>query len=187
MQDEVQKTVQILKNGGVILYPTDTVWGIGCDATQKFAVEKIYQIKQRVESKSLILLVDTIERLRNYVEFVPEFVLELLEKTTNPTTVIYPKARNLPANLLASDSSIAIRVVKHEFCKQIIKLLNAPLVSSSANISGEPTPTTFSEISYHLKTEVDYVVEYEQEEVQEKNASTIIKLIDNSNYQVIRP
>ena len=187
MQNEVQKTVQILKNGGVILYPTDTVWGIGCDATQKIAVEKVYQIKQRVESKSLILLVDTIERLRNYVEFVPEFVLELLENTTKPTTIIYPKAKNLPLNLVASDGSIAIRVVNHEFCKQIIKLLNAPLVSTSANISGEPTPTIFSEISYHLKMEVDYVVEYEQEDVQEKNASTIIKLIDNSNYEVIRP
>jgi len=187
MQDEVQKTVQILKNGGVILYPTDTVWGIGCDATQKFAVEKIYQIKQRTESKSLILLVDTIERLRNYVEFVPEFVVELLDKATKPTTIIYPTAKNLPANLIALDGSIAIRLVNHEFCKQIIKHLNAPLVSTSANISGEITPNLFSEISNKIRSEVDYIVDYEQENTQIKNASTIIKLINNTNYEVIRP
>lgn len=187
MQDEVQKTVQILKNGGVILYPTDTVWGIGCDATQKFAVEKIYQIKQRTESKSLILLVDTIERLRNYVEFVPEFVIELLDKATKPTTIIYPTAKNLPANLIALDGSIAIRLVNHEFCKQIIKHLNAPLVSTSANVSGEITPNLFSKISNKIKSDVNYIVDYEQENIQIKNASTIIRLINNTNYEVIRP
>ncbi|MEI6349221.1 MAG: L-threonylcarbamoyladenylate synthase [Bacteroidota bacterium] len=187
MFDEVKRAVQVLQKGGVILYPTDTVWGIGCNATHKDAVEKIYQIKQRSETKSMILLVDNLERLRQYVDFVPDMILELLEKAEKPTTIIYPNAKKLPSNLIAIDGSIAIRIVNHEFCKELIRQINAPLVSTSANISGEVTPRLFGDISSEILNRVDYVVNWSHHSDIELVPSTIIKIIDDQNFEVIRP
>jgi L-threonylcarbamoyladenylate synthase len=186
MEKEIKKTADILRNGGVILYPTDTVWGIGCSALSEDAIGKIYKIKQRSESKSMIVLVDTIERLKNYVEDLPEIALDLIRKAEKPLTIIYPKAMNLPLNLVASDGSIAIRVVNHPFCQKLIAEINAPLVSTSANISGEPTPMCFEDISTVIKDQMEFIVAQCFETSKNAQPSTIIRLIDHENFEVIR-
>jgi L-threonylcarbamoyladenylate synthase len=187
MINEIEHTARILLDGGVILYPTDTVWGIGCDATQKDAVEKIYRIKQRSESKSMILLVDSTERLGNYVENLPELAITLINEAKKPLTIIYPKAKNLPWNVVAVDGSVAIRVVNHEFCKQLIRQINAPLVSTSANISGNPAPAKFEEISMEIKQQMDSIVDLRFDLSGNPQPSTLIKLIDQTHFEVIRP
>jgi len=140
---EIEQCLKVLRNGGTILYPTDTIWGIGCDATNSKAVNKIYRLKKRVESKSLIILLDTPEKIKNYVTQVPEIALDLLENIDRPLTIIYPGAKNLAKNVIAEDNSIAIRIVKNEFCRKLIHEFDKPIVSSSANISGEPSPLVF--------------------------------------------
>ncbi len=186
MKTELNKTVEVLKNGGIILYPTDTVWGIGCDATNTIAIEKIYKIKNRSETKSMIILVEDIKRLSNYVENVPNEAIELINNSVKPLTIIYPKAKNLPKNLISSDGSVAIRVVKHKFCEEIIKLIDKPLVSTSANISGEVTPLFFTDISKDIKNQVDYIVGMYQESITLNKPSTIIRFIDDFNFELIR-
>lgn len=187
MIKEIEHTARILLGGGVILYPTDTVWGIGCDAMRQGAVEKIYHFKQRSESKSMILLVDGVERLKNHVEELPELAIMLINEAKKPLTIIYPKAKNLPGNIVSSDGSIAIRVVNHEFCRKLIQRIDAPLVSTSANISGDPTPTRFDEISTVIKTQMDYIVDRQFETSESAQPSTLIKLSDQTHYEVIRP
>lgn len=187
MKKEIEQTAQILLNGGVILYPTDTVWGIGCSALSEEAIGKIYKIKQRSESKSMIVLVDTIERLKTYVEELPEIALGLIRKAEKPLTIIYPKAMNLPLGLVASDGSIAIRIVNHPFCRKLIAEINAPLVSTSANISGEPTPMSYEDISTAIKSQMDLIIEQRFETSKNAQPSTIIRLIDMKNFEVIRP
>lgn len=187
MINELKHTAQILLNGGVILYPTDTVWGIGCDATQSEAIEKIFRIKQRSETKSMILLVDNIERLKDYVEELPELAIKLIDEAKKPLTIIYPKAKNLPKNVISADGSIAIRVVHHEFCKQLIEQINAPIVSTSANLSGIPAPAKFDEISMEIKQQMDFIVAQRVDLSNTSQPSTLIKLTSDSHYEVIRP
>ena len=186
MREELKKCADILRKGGTILYPTDTVWGIGCDAKNEGAVQKIFHIKRRPESKSMIVLVAEPEQVGFYAEF-PPVAMDLVEYAERPLTIIYPKAKGIAKSLIAEDGSIAIRVVKDEFCKQLINLLHRPIVSTSANISGEPTPSDFSEISDVIKSEVDYVVNLRQEETGKNSPSKIIKLGLNGAVQIIRP
>ena len=183
---EVDKCVEILEREGTILYPTDTVWGIGCDATSQKAVEKIYHIKQRVESKSLIILLADIKDISKYVEKVPGIAIDLMKNVERPTTIIYPNAINLAKNVVADDNSIAIRIVKNEFCKCLIRTFGKPIVSSSANISGEQTPVVFKLISKEILDHVDYVVNLYQDVLQELKPSRIIKLSENGEFDIIR-
>lgn len=175
----MNKIINILKEGKTILYPTDTVWGIGCDATNEVAVKKIYQLKNREESKSLIILVDSIKMLREYLDEIPEKAIEILNSSEKPTTIIYKNPKNLAKNTIASDNTIAIRIPQDNFCLQLIKEFGKPIVSTSANVSGEPTPKSFSEISKAILESVDYVVALHQDKIAEKS-STILKVVGNS-------
>ncbi|REH48841.1 L-threonylcarbamoyladenylate synthase [Tenacibaculum gallaicum] len=180
----LNKILDNLQQGNIVLYPTDTVWGLGCDATNEEAVKKIYKLKNREESKSLIILVDSIEMLQNHVESIPEKALETLRTSVKPTTIIYNNPKRLATNTIASDNTIAIRIPKDEFCIQLIKEFGKPIVSTSANVSGEPTPKSFSEISEAILKNVDYVVDLHQEKIAEKS-STILK-IEGDDVIVIR-
>lgn len=172
--------------GNVILYPTDTVWGIGCDALDTNAVRKIYKIKEREESKSMILLVADVEMLSRYVEEVPADFEQLLKQQERPTTFIISKAQNLPQELLAEDGSIAVRITQDEFCHKLIRQIDRPIVSTSANISGEAAPASFSEISDSIKERVDYVVNWRQGDEASASPSRIIKIEADGSQQVIR-
>lgn len=177
--------INCLKQGGLILYPTDTIWGIGCDATNADAVARIYTLKKRIESKSMICLVSDLDMLQKYVEEVPTQALELIEKASRPTTIVYDSALGLANNLLAEDGSVGIRIVKDGFSHELIKKLEGPLVSTSANISGMPSPIRFKEIKQEILTGVDYVVnlpDYSQESLP----STVIKVSKNGGIQVLR-
>ncbi|CAM1354500.1 L-threonylcarbamoyladenylate synthase [Tenacibaculum insulae] len=175
----ILEVVKNLNDSKVILYPTDTVWGIGCDATNEKAVAKIYQLKKREESKSLIILVASITMLKEYVENIPFKVLEILEETKKPTTIIYNNPKGLAKNTIAIDNTIAIRIPEDDFCIELIKEFGKPIVSTSANISGEPTPTSFSEISESILKKVDYIVDLNKDKVN-INSSTILKIEDNT-------
>jgi L-threonylcarbamoyladenylate synthase len=186
-EEDLEIALAILRKGGVILYPTDTVWGIGCDATNEKAVSRIYSIKQRDDSKSLILLVSEERDVLQYVAAPDPEVFDFIASAERPTTVIFDHALGLPDNLVASDGSIAIRIVREEFCRHLVKRLRKPLVSTSANISGSPTPAQFSQIDPHIKSLVDYVVRYRQEEEGTAQSSRIIKWEGKGKYQLIRP
>lgn len=186
MLEEIDTTVNVLTKGGIILYPTDTIWGIGCDATNQAAVQKIFKIKKRLESKSLIILASDIEMVKDYVENIPEIAWDLVKNMDRPTTFIYPKAKNLAKKAIASDGTVAIRVVSDEFCKQMITFFGKPVVSTSANVSGEPTALLFSKISSEIKKNVDYIVNLYHENIKEIRPSTIIKLLEDGNYEIIR-
>lgn len=182
---EVEKALDELRRGGVILYPTDTIWGIGCDATNEQAVERIYQIKQRNQSKSMILLVAAEKDILQYVAAPDPGVFDFIEEQERPTTIIFEHAIGLPENVVAADGSVAIRMVRDEFCRHLIKRLRKPLVSTSANISSQPAPKNFSEISEEIKNSVDHVVQWRQEERSETPPSRIIKW-SNGKPEVIR-
>lgn len=184
--NEAIRAFEVLKKGGTILYPTDTIWGIGCDAKNEKAVNKIYQIKQRPESKSLIILLNNKESLEKYMEKVPLIAFDLIEQIEKPLTIIYPKAKNLPTNLFTKDGSIAIRITKNEFCSKLIHLLDSPLVSTSANTSGELPPLIFKQVSNYIKNKVDYTVNLSQNEIKEMKASTIIRFINDFEFEVVR-
>lgn len=186
MNDDIKKALDVLRNGGVILYPTDTIWGLGCDAENAEAVKKVYEIKKRADSKSMLALIDQPMRLDMYVTEVPEIAWDLIEQTDKPLTVIYPNAKNLAPNLVAEDGSIGIRLVDDKFCSQLIARLQRPLVSTSANISGSPSPKNFSEISEDIINAVDYVVNHRQDDVSEIKASSIIKLSEGGLFEIIR-
>ncbi len=186
MDEEIKKVVEILKNGGIILYPTDTVWGIGCDATNAEAVKKIYEIKHRADEKSMLVLVDSVDRLGAYVKDIPSLAYDLVEMSEKPLTIIYPEARNLAENLVAKDGSIGIRVTNEEFSKKLCYRFQKPIVSTSANISGEPTAAIFSEISDEIKNAVDYIVKYRQNDKKKASPSGIIKLGVGNVVEVIR-
>jgi L-threonylcarbamoyladenylate synthase len=185
MHKELNKAIEVLKNGGLILYPTDTVWGIGCDATNPEAVDKIYQLKQRTDSKALICLVADGRMLSRYIKEVPKSALDIIDVADTPTTIIYDDAQNLAPNLIAEDGTIAIRIPDDEFCFQLSRKLNGALVSTSANISGQPTPKSFKEISQEVLKGVDYVVNLHHEKTCAK-PSSIIKLSNNGIVTVIR-
>jgi len=177
--------IEVINNGGTILYPTDTIWGIGGDATNKNVIEKIYQIKERDPKKSLLILVDSYKMLQNYVEDIPLEIWEILEKSIEPTTIIYTNPKNLPKELLSDDGSIAIRVVKKGFAKDLIKATRKPLISSSANLSGESTPKDFNEINPVILQRVDYVVNLHRQNTRRK-ASKIIKWSPEKGIEIIR-
>ncbi|MAN27208.1 MULTISPECIES: L-threonylcarbamoyladenylate synthase [Mesonia] len=185
MKEEINNTIATLKRGGLILYPTDTVWGIGCDATNAEAVEKVFALKQRAESKSLICMVSDFKMLNQYVEEIPEVAYDILKYAAKPTTIVYDDPIRVAENLIAEDNSLAIRVCKDKFCNQLIRKFRKPIVSTSANISGEPTPKSFKQISPEILKGVDYVVNLQP---SKKNAqpSTIIKLSLDGKVQVIR-
>jgi L-threonylcarbamoyladenylate synthase len=186
LNNDIRNSLEVLRKGGTLLYPTDTVWGLGCDATNYQAVDKIYKIKSRYESKSLIILVNNFESLSNYVKKIPDITFDLLESINSPVTIIYSNAQNLPPNIIAKDGTIGIRVVKEKFCSELISQFGRPIVSTSANISGEPTPALFSHISEEIKDSVDYIVHYKQGVYTHARTSTIIRLYENGHYNMIR-
>jgi L-threonylcarbamoyladenylate synthase len=184
--EDIRNSLKILKEGGVILYPTDTIWGLGCDATNNEAVEQIFSIKSRNDSKSLVILVDSEAMLGRYVKDIPEIALDLIEVSETPITIIYPKAKNLASAVPAEDGSVGIRVCMDEFCNELIGRFRKPLVSTSANISGEPSPSHFMEISDKIIQAVDYVVEYKREDRQKRLPSPVIKIEHNGVIKIIR-
>lgn len=175
-----------MQAGGVILYPTDTIWGLGCDATNPEAVKRIYEIKKRVDSKALILLVDKDVKIQFYVDEVPEIAWTLLEVADKPLTVIYDGARNLAPNVIAEDGSVGIRITKEPFSHKLCERFRKAIVSTSANISGELSPRTFAEISQEIKDSVDYIVGYRQEDTKQAAPSGIIKIGKSGTVKVIR-
>lgn len=181
----MEKVLEILKNGGTILYPTDTIWGIGCDATNAEAIQKIFDIKQRDKNKSMIILVESEQRLQSLVE-VPEMAWEIIDLSEKPVTIVYENPKGLPKEILAPDGSIGIRLVKDDFCKRLISKLNKPLVSTSANFSGEKSPMKFSDISQELQNAVDYIVEENHEKVSEYSGSSVIKIWPDNRIKVLR-
>ncbi|MDJ0644530.1 MAG: L-threonylcarbamoyladenylate synthase [Flavobacteriaceae bacterium] len=185
MKTEIEHTITSLGKGGVILYPTDTVWGIGCDATDKEAVAKVYKVKRREESKSLIILVDSLQMLKTIVTEVPERALEVLSHAEKPTTIIYKNPKGLAENVIAHDNTVAIRIVQNDFCQKLIKNFQKPIVSTSANISGEVTPKAFKEISPAILDAVDYVVNLHHDAVS-KYSSRVIKILEDGSVKVLR-
>lgn len=186
MQEELNKAIQTLKDGGLILYPTDTIWGIGCDATNPKAVNKVFNLKQREDSKALICLVADDRMLKKYVKNIPEVAYDIIDVSEDPITIIYDEAQNLAQNLIADDNTIAIRIPNDDFCFQLLRRFNGAIVSTSANISGMPAPKSFKEISKEVLKGVDYVVNLHREKICNK-PSSIIKLSSNGVVKVIRP
>jgi L-threonylcarbamoyladenylate synthase len=185
INEEVHKAYEIIKEGGIILYPTDTVWGIGCDATNAEAVAKIYKVKQRAEALSMIVLMNGEKMMYNVFKEIPEVAWQIMDLSENPTTIILDQPRNIAKNLIASDNTLGIRIVKDPFCFKLLEKMKKPLVSTSANISGQPTPKSFKEISPEIIKAVDYVVNLQREKIGGK-PSTIIKLSNDSQVKVIR-
>jgi len=186
MEEEIKNALEVLRKGGTILYPTDTVWGIGCDARNKEAVNKVFKIKQRAEYKSMVTLVCDDTMLNRYVKDVPAIAWDLIEAAEHPLTIIYPDGRMLAENVIAADGSVGIRLVKDEFCKNLIHRFGKPIVSTSANISGEPAPSSFNEIKLDILNKVDYIVNYRKNEQNNVQPSTIIKVALNGEIKIIR-
>lgn len=185
-RDDINKALETLKNGGLILYPTDTIWGIGCDATNEDAVQKVFALKGRDKSKSMIVLLHNDNQLASYVNEIPEVAYELIEYTTNPLTIVYSKAKNLAPTTLAEDGSVGIRIVKHPFCEQLLQRFRKPIISTSANLSGHQPPSNFSEISEDIIDGVDYVVEYDQLLASKGKSSTVMKLDPSGKFEFLR-
>ncbi|MGD9929755.1 MAG: L-threonylcarbamoyladenylate synthase [Mangrovibacterium sp.] len=186
MHDDIKNALEVLKNGGVILYPTDTVWGLGCDATNEAAVKRVFEIKKRAGSKSMLVLMENVNLLDRYVVDVPEIAYSLIEVTDRPMTIIYPEAKNLAKNLVAEDGSIGIRITEENFTRQLIQRFKKPIVSTSANICGEASPATFANISDEIKAAVDYVVTYRQDDPTPDTPSSIIKLGVGGEIKILR-
>ena len=186
IREEIKKACEVLQKGGVILYPTDTVWGIGCDATNEEAVKRVYEIKRRADSKAMLVLVDSDVKVDFYVKDVPEVAWDLIQYATKPLTVIYDNARNLAPNLIGEDGSVGIRVTSEEFSKQLCFRFRKAIVSTSANISGQPAPASFGEIQDEIKQAVDYIVEYRQDEPAGAKPSSILKLGKGGVIKIIR-
>ncbi|MDR3705571.1 MAG: L-threonylcarbamoyladenylate synthase [Paludibacteraceae bacterium] len=186
MIEEIKKAVEVLRQGGIILYPTDTIWGLGCDATNETAVRKIYSIKKREDSKSMLVLLDSSGKLQNYVDEIPDMAWDLIEYAGKPLTIIYPQAKNLAPNLVAQDNSIGIRITNEAFSKKLCEVFKNPIVSTSANVSKQPSPATFADISEEIISQVDYVVNFRQNDSQPAKPSSIIKLGKGNLIQIIR-
>jgi L-threonylcarbamoyladenylate synthase len=182
----IEQSLKILEHGGIILYPTDTIWGIGCDATNATAIQKIYQLKKREEKKSMIILVDSEKMIEEYVSHPSEKLLSFLSQQKKPTTAIFNKAINLPEIIINQDRTIAIRITTDEFCRSLIQQLKKPIISTSANISGEPYPQSFSEVSEQIKKGVDYIVQHRQDDRSPAKPSSIIRLNENNEIEFIR-
>ena len=197
-KEDLQTALRVLRSGGIIVYPTDTVWGIGCDATNAEAVAKIYALKQREDSKSMLVLLDSPAKLNYYISDIPDAAWTLLEASSNdgndendgmtkPLTIIYPNARNLAPNLIAEDGSIGIRITNEPFSKALCAQLKHPIVSTSANISGEPTPKVFKDISRLILDHTDYVALFRREDETPYEPSSIIKINADGTFHIIRP
>ena len=186
IREEIKKACEVLQKGGVILYPTDTVWGIGCDATNEEAVKRVYEIKRRADSKAMLVLVDSDVKVDFYVKDVPEVAWDMIQYATKPLTVIYDNARNLAPNLIGEDGSVGIRVTSEEFSKQLCFRFRKAIVSTSANVSGQPAPASFSEIQDEIKQAVDYIVGYRQDEPAGAKPSSILKLGKGGVIKIIR-
>ncbi len=185
MEEEIERALEILKKGGVILYPTDTVWGIGCDATNPKAVERIYKLKKRDDNKAMICLVNSVKMLEQFVDEVPDPAYDVIEFSNKPTTIIYDNPVRVANNLVGPDETLAIRVVKEQFCEKLIYKLRRPLVSTSANISGQPTPNSFAQIAPEILKGVDYVVNLHHSKISDK-PSAIIRIGNDRSVKVIR-
>ena len=186
MKEDIRKACEVMQKGGVILYPTDTIWGIGCDATNAEAVKRVYEIKKRSDSKAMLVLVDNAVKVDFYVDGAPEVAFDLIELTNKPLTIIYDGAKNLAPNLIAEDGSVGIRVTSEEFSNQLCYRFRKAIVSTSANVSGEPSPATFGEISDEIKQAVVYIVQSRQQENKASQSSSIIKLGKGGQVKVIR-
>ncbi|WP_260255227.1 L-threonylcarbamoyladenylate synthase [Epilithonimonas hominis] len=184
-QMDLTQAIETLQSGGTILYPTDTIWGIGCDATNPEAIKKIFDIKKREPNKSFIILVESEKRLQDLVD-VPEMAWQIIDLSEKPVTIVYENPKNLPKELLAEDGSVGIRIVKNDYCKKLISKLNKPLVSTSANLSGQKSPMKFSDISEEIKNSVDYIVEDNQDKVSEFSGSSVIKVWNNNQIKILR-
>lgn len=186
LKEDINNALEVLRTGGVILYPTDTIWGLGCDATNEDAVAKINKLKGRTDDKHLIVLLDSENKLASYVREVPDVAYELMDVTDKPLTIVYSGAKNLAANLIAEDDTVGIRIVNHIFCKQLLERFRKPIVSTSANFSGQPSPKSFIDIDDQLLESVDYVVQYGQDDVSDGKSSTIIKLGPSGQFELLR-
>ena len=186
MENDIINSLKVLLNGGVILYPTDTIWGLGCDATNKAAIERVYDIKRRQDKHSMLILLSDIEEMSKYVTQIPREAVKLIESSVNPVTIIYPSAQNLPQNILAEDQSIGIRITEDPFCSELIRRFGKPLVSTSANISGSPNPANFSDIEDEVILEADWVVRWKQNDNTRNVPSTIYKVNDKGGIIIIR-
>jgi L-threonylcarbamoyladenylate synthase len=185
-EHDIINSIKVLQHGGIILYPTDTIWGIGCDATNSSAIKKIYQLKNREEKKSMIILLAHESDINNYVVHPSKKVMDFISEQKKPTTAIFENAINLPQELVSPDGSIAIRIVKDEFCELLIERLHRPLVSTSANISGETSPENFNKVNDKIKDGVDYVVQHRQDDLQIFQPSSIVKLSSTGEIEKIR-
>lgn len=183
---DIKNAVEVLRRGGVILYPTDTVWGIGCDATNEEAVRRIYQIKQREDSKSMLCLVDSPNRIQRYFRTIPEVAWDLIDFAVDPLTVILPDADGVAPSLKAEDGSLGVRVTKDEFSRQLCYRLQRPLVSTSANVSGCPTPRFFKEITQEIKDQMDYVIQFRRGDTTIHKPSSIIKIGLGGEVTIVR-
>ncbi len=185
-EEDLKESLNALRQGGVLLYPTDTIWGLGCDPTNSMAVEKIFKIKSRVETKGLIILTDGLAMIDRYVKEIPQIVYELADVSDTPLTIIYPKGKNLAAGVCGEDGSIAIRICYDEFCLKLIERFRKPIVSTSANLSGKPSPVNFDEIEKTIIDKADYVVNYRQNDRSKYNASPVIKVNEDGTIKIIR-
>lgn len=186
MTEDIKKACEVMRAGGIILYPTDTIWGIGCDATNEEAVRKVYDLKQRADNKAMLVLTDSDAKLPAYVSDIPEIAWDLIKISDKPLTIIYSGAKNLAPDLLGEDGSVGIRVTNEEFSRKLCEQFRKPLVSTSANVSSEPSPANFGEISDTIKNGVDYIVGYRQDDRSKAQPSSIIKLGAGGIIQVIR-
>lgn len=186
IEEDIKESLTTLRQGGIILYPTDTIWGLGCDPTNPAAVEKIFTIKSRVESKGLIILADGLSMIDRYVKDIPEIVYELADVSDTPLTIIYPKGKNLAAGVCSEDESIAIRICHDEFCMKLINRFRKPIVSTSANLSGKPAPVNFDEIEKTIIDKADFVVNYRQNDRSKGHASPVIKVNIDGTIKIIR-
>ena len=187
MEDDIKKACEIMEKGGIILYPTDTIWGIGCDATNEDAVKRVYEIKKRIDSEALIVLVDKPVKVEFYVREVPEIAWNLIDVADKPLTIVYPNARNLATNVLADDGSVGIRITQETFSRKLCERFRKAIVSTSANISGQPAPTNFNEISDEIKQAVDYVVTYRQDDPYQPSPSSVIWIGEGGVIKILRP
>lgn len=186
IEDDIRQAYAALSQGGVILYPTDTVWGIGCDATRSDAVRRVFDIKRRADSKALITLVDSTSRLERYVDNVPDVALDIIELSNRPVTIVYDRGRNLAPELLADDGSVGIRVTTEDFSRRLCRAYRKPIVSTSANISGRPAPATFDAIAPEIKDAVDYIAVTRRDDTTPHSPSAVIRLSDDGMVKIIR-
>lgn len=187
IEEDIKKACEVLRQGGLILYPTDTVWGIGCDATNSEAVARVYNLKQRCDSKALIVMLADENQLCRYIDDVPDIAYELIDVATKPLTIVYDNAINLCKELCAEDGSVGIRITRENFSKRLCKAFRRPIVSTSANISGQPTPIMFKDISNEIISGVDYVVENKRNQNGKATPSSVIKLSHDNSIKILRP